>query len=179
MKQLFVILALLLSMSFYALAQANTNSTDTNTGVEITQTPIEEQSEDLAKKDGAWFVFGIGLRSVDMHLGYHVPNTDFDVRILANGLFDSSFSIQTEALSFFPNSNGLGLYSGFGAALHSQYGVGVASTTGFDIPIDGNSGILIESGINIFFNYAVEDDGITSYLPAIADRFSVGYRYSF
>ncbi len=168
MKQLFVILTLLLLLTSYTFAQT---STDTETSTE------QEEIVEIKTKSGGWLAVGIGFSSVDAHLGYHFPNTDMDVRLLANYLYSGNTSIQAELLSFFPNSNGLGAYSGLGVAWHNDFGFGLATSTGVDIGINNRSGVLIESGTNIFFRNT-NAEGM-SFFPAPVQRFSIGYRYSF
>lgn len=165
MKQLFIISTVLLFLSCYAFAQDDSD----------TQTTIESQETVLERKDGGWFALSAGFQSIDLHLGYQIPDTGMDIRILGNYLFEGDFNIQTELLSFLPTSNRFSIYSGIGAAYHSEKGLGLASSSGFDIAIDDRSGILIDTGVNLHFN---ETDANIFSSPLVS-HYSIGYRYSF
>ncbi len=155
---------LLLNAAFIATAQSDR-----------TQRPAQQPEN--------WGAVALGLTSLDAQVGwYDLGGSPADVRVMASYLLQRDYMLSADVLWMTNKRSGFYAGGGFGAITSSRsILLGTHFNIGGDIPINQDSGIVIDSSLGFYpvlllDNMDPEEPGM--FVPVFF-RLGVGYRWTF
>ena len=136
--------------------------------------------EGVNEPDG-WFGVGVGLFSVDVQVGYYdLLAKRLNGRLVASYAFEGAFAVNADLLFSTGRPSGFFFGLGPGLLLAPYLSPGANVVIGGDIPLDSQSGILIDGGLGLYPYFPIYADGdVPGMIFPFFARLSVGYRYSF
>lgn len=138
-------------------------------------TPQEERARN-------WAAFSVGFPTIDVQIGFYDPFGIWaNPRLVVGYLPAGAAFVNFDSIWFTRGRTGLYLGAGSGVLIGSDVALaGLHLTSGTDIAINDDSGILLDSAIGVYplvLGDDNDDDG--GFLFPFFGRVSVGYRVSF